>query len=45
MIRAKKVLYWKGVIKSDKLRDPSQPLDKIHESELKELLKAAGEKI
>jgi dihydrodipicolinate synthase/N-acetylneuraminate lyase len=42
---AKKVLYWKSIIKSDKLREPCQPLDKIHEEELKQILHDAGEDI
>lgn len=41
----KKALYWKGVIKNDKLREPAQTLDKIHEEELRELLISTGEKI
>ncbi|RKL62595.1 dihydrodipicolinate synthase family protein [Thermoanaerobacteraceae bacterium SP2] len=42
---SKKVLYWKGVIKSDKVREPAQPLDELHEEELKVILRNAGEKI
>jgi len=42
---SKKVLYWKGVIKSDKVREPAQPLDEIHEEELKSILRNAGENI
>jgi len=39
---SKKVLYWKNIINSDKVREPRQPLDEILEEELKMLVKPLG---